>query len=110
MRGAIQHCSFNAETFLDMCTTIAFRPFYWLYPGTYQPIQATAILFADLLRNPHSAEAQHSRRLVERLFSPVGSDGVGWYAKTDSKRNLSPGGKEVWEMLRRLSVFGLIDG
>lgn len=85
-----------------MCTTLAFRPFYWLYPGMYQPLQATAILLADLLKTPHSPEAQHSRTLVERLFSHIGSDGVGWYKEADSKRNLSTAGKEVWEMLRRL--------
>lgn len=85
-----------------MCTTPEYRPFYWLYPGSYQPLQATAILLADLLKSPYSAEAQHSRTLVEKLFSLVGPEGVGRYKEKDSKRNLSNAGKEVWEMLRRL--------
>ncbi|KAH8797355.1 fungal-specific transcription factor domain-containing protein [Xylogone sp. PMI_703] len=101
-KDAIRHCHAYVENFLDMCTTPEFRPFYWLYPGTYQPLQAMAILLSDLLRNPQSEEAQHSRTLVERLFSMVGSDGVGWYKDLDSRRNLSTAGKEVWKMLRRL--------
>jgi hypothetical protein len=90
------------ETFLDMCTTQEFRPFYWLYPGTYQPLQATAILLDDVLKSPFSAEAQHSRMLVERLFSLVGPYGEGLSKGMESIRNVTPTGKEVWEMLRRL--------
>jgi hypothetical protein len=102
MHSAIYHCHSYIEIFLEMCTTLAFRPFYWLYPGMYQPLQATAILLADLLKSPYSTEAQHSRTLIERLFSLIGSDGIGWYKERSSKRNLSIAGKEVWEMLRRL--------
>ncbi|RFU27671.1 hypothetical protein B7463_g8653, partial [Scytalidium lignicola] len=101
-KDAIHHCHSYVENFLDMCTTPEFRPFYWLYPGTYQPLQAMAILLADVLKSPHSAEAQHSRTLVERLFSMVGSDGVGWYKESNPRRSLSTAGKEVWKMLRRL--------
>lgn len=85
-----------------MCTTPEFRPFYWLYPGTYQPLQATAILLDDVLKSPFSAEAQHSRTLVERLFSFVGPHGVGLYTERGVHRNASHAGKAVWEMLRRL--------
>lgn len=85
-----------------MCTTPEFRPFYWLYPGTYQPLQATAILLDDVLKSPFSAEAQHSRTLVERLFSFEGPYGVGLYKERGLNKDTSHAGKAVWEMLRRL--------
>lgn len=66
----------------------------------YQPLQATAIILADLLKNPRTSEAQHSRTLVDRLFSLIGPDGFG--KEKQSKRNLSPAGREAWEMLRKL--------
>ena len=85
-----------------MSTGPEFHPFYWLYPGTYQPLQATAILLDDVLKSPFSEEAQHSRMLVEKLFSLVGPHGIGLSNGRNSNKDLSPAGKEVWEMLRRL--------
>lgn len=73
-----------------------------MYPGMYQPLQATAIILADLIKNPTTDEAQHSRTLVDRLFSLIGPDGFGWHKEEQSKRNLSPAGREAWEMLRKL--------
>ncbi|KIM94525.1 hypothetical protein OIDMADRAFT_97648, partial [Oidiodendron maius Zn] len=101
-KDALCHCHAYVETFLDMSTGPEFHPFYWLYPGTYQPLQATAILLDDVLKSPFSEEAQHSRMLVEKLFSLVGPHGIGLSNGRNSNRDLSPAGKEVWEMLRRL--------
>ena len=75
--GAIRHCHAYVETFLNMCTTAEFRPFYCLCRGTYQPLQATAILLDDVLNSPFSEETLHSRVLVEKLFSFVGLHGMG---------------------------------
>ena len=68
----------------------------------YQPLQATAIILADLIKNPTTEEAQHSRKLVDRLFSLIGPDGFGSHMEKQPKRNLSPAGREAWEMLRKL--------
>lgn len=68
----------------------------------YQPLQATAIILADLIKNPNTDEALHLRTLVDRLFSLIGPDGFGSSLGKTSKRNLTTAGRDVWEMLRRL--------
>jgi hypothetical protein len=72
------------------------------YPGMYQPLQATAIILADLIKNPNTDEALRSRTVVDRLFSLIGPDGFGSQTDPRSKRNLSPAGQEAWQMLRSL--------
>lgn len=101
-RDAIRHCHGYIDEYLDISTTELFKPFQWMYPGMYQPLQATAIILADLIKNPTTEEAQHSRTLVDRLFSLIGPDGFGWQTEKPSKRNLSPAGREAWQMLRKL--------
>ena len=100
--SAMRHCHAYIECFLEISTSQLFRPFYWMYPGMYQPLQATAIILADLIKNPDTDEALHSRTLVDRLFSLIGSDGFGSSSEKISKRNLTSAGKDVWEMLRKL--------
>ena len=73
-----------------------------MYPGMYQPLQATAIILADLIKNPTTEEAKHSRNLVDKLFSLIGPDGFGSHMEKQPTRNLSPAGREAWEMLRKL--------
>jgi hypothetical protein len=68
----------------------------------YQPLQATAIILADLIKNPNTDEAVHFRTLVDRLFSLIGPDGFGSSLEKTSKRNLTTAGRDVWEMLRKL--------
>lgn len=85
-----------------MCTTQDFHPFYWIYPGMYQPLQATAMLLADLIKCPNSTEAKRSRDLVEKIFSLLSEDGVAGRNGISSQRQLSAGGKEAWSMLRKV--------
>lgn len=87
-----------------MCTSDIFRPYHWLYPGLYQPLHASAVLLSDLLRNPHSTEAQQSITVIDKIFSLISPhDGV---VSEDNgvftERHLSEGGREAWAMLRRL--------
>ena len=98
----MRHCHAYIECFLEICTTQSFRPFYWMYPGMYQPLQATAIILADLIKNPNTDEALHFRTLVDRLFSLIGPDGFGSSLEKTSKRKLTSAGRDVWEMLRKL--------
>ena len=86
-----------------MCTTQSFRPFFWIYPGLYQPLQATALLLADLLKRPTSPEAQRSRVLVEGVFSLLGPDGrVVGKQEGIVPQGVGSGGRQAWTMLRRL--------
>lgn len=85
-----------------MCTNQDFHPFYWIYPGMYQPLQATAMLLADLIKCPNSSEAKRSRDLVDKIFSLLSEDGVAGRNGISSQRQLSAGGKEAWSMLRKV--------
>jgi hypothetical protein len=51
-----------------MCTTESYLPYWWLYPGAYQPLQPVAVLLTDLLNKPQSLEASKSRALLEKTF------------------------------------------
>ena len=70
-----------------------------MYPGTYQPLQATSLLLADLLQYPYSDEASSSRGLVDAIFSLYEVD-EGIVSQNDPpRRRLSPSGREAWSML-----------
>ena len=72
-----------------------------MYPGTYQPLQAVALLLADLLQHPWSDEASLSRGLVDAIFDMYHVD-EGMVSRSDPpKRNLSTSGKDAWSMLAR---------
>ncbi|KAF2090835.1 hypothetical protein K490DRAFT_62162 [Saccharata proteae CBS 121410] len=101
---AIRHCHGFMRTYIDMCTCTAFQPFHWLYPGLYQPLHATAVLLADLVRNPTSLEAPQSRLLIDEVFSLLRPD-EGIVSEENGElmhRQLSEGGKEAWSLLRKL--------
>jgi hypothetical protein len=73
-----------------------------MYPGTYQPFQALALLLADLLQNPHSEEASLSRGIVDAIFYLYRVD-EGVVSQIDPpKRHLSSTGRSAWSMLVRI--------
>ncbi|KZF22418.1 hypothetical protein L228DRAFT_201510, partial [Xylona heveae TC161] len=93
--------------FIDMSSTESYLPFQWLYPGAYQPLQPVAVLLIDLFHNPHSTEAQKSRRLLERTFSLLGpegriTNGTSHVACWPEQRHASAGAKQAWMRLERL--------
>lgn len=102
--SALKHVHSFVQTFIEMCTEPSFRSYFWLYPGTYQPLQATAILLADLIQCPDSSEASNSRILVDKIFSLRGPDGgvVPEENGRPAQRKLSSTGIEAWTMLRNL--------
>jgi hypothetical protein len=105
MCSAIPHYHKYLELYIDMCTERAFARFHWVYPGNYQPLQAVAVLLADLADAPASFEASTSRRLIDCVFSLLGPAGSGVVAHHDGhaqQRRLSTSSQEVWTMLRRL--------
>ncbi|KAK5994272.1 Transcription factor yanR-like protein [Cladobotryum mycophilum] len=100
----ISHCQGFIQNFCDMCTSDAFRPYHWLYPGVYQPLHAVVVLLSDLLRVPKSPEAEQSICLVDKLFTLITptSGIVSEESGVLAERDLSDGGKEAWSLLRRL--------
>lgn len=92
--------------FVEMCNTQPYRPFQWLYPGSYQPLQPTAVLLIDLMRNPKSPEAKKSRALLEMIFSLLGPEGRMTVASDRlggvKHRNVPSRAKEAWARLDRL--------
>lgn len=78
-----------------------------MYPGTYQPLQALALLLADLLENPHSDESATSRGLIDTIFELYEVD-RGMISQNDApQRQLSPWGREAWSMLGRTRKVAL---
>jgi hypothetical protein len=72
-----------------------------MYPGTYQPLQAVSLLLADLLRHPHSDDADLSRGLIDAIFELYQVD-EGIVSQNDPpRRQLSPSGRDAWTMLMR---------
>jgi hypothetical protein len=103
--SAIPHFHKYLELYIDMCTDSAFTRFHWVYPGNYQPLQAVAVLLADLADDSVSPEASISRVLIDRVFSllgPAGSGVVAHHYGRPLQRRLSTSSQEVWTMLRRL--------
>lgn len=72
-----------------------------MYPGTYQPFQALALLLADLLQNPHSDEASLSRGIVDAVFYLYRVDDGSVSQIDPPKRQLSSSGRSAWSMLAR---------
>lgn len=89
---AIPHFQRFLSIFLDLSTSPSYHPYQWLYPGSYQPLQPTAVLLVDLWEHPLSAEATVSRKLLDRTFTFLGPNGrlsngmsmedVGWQQGT----------------------------
>lgn len=78
-----------------------------MYPGTYQPLQALALLLADLLQQPNSDEAPLTRGLVDAIFD-LYQVGEGMVSQNDPpQRQLSAAGREAWSMLVRARKIAL---
>ncbi|KAL9609995.1 MAG: hypothetical protein Q9167_005268 [Letrouitia subvulpina] len=99
--SAVKHAQAFLQIFMRVCDDPVSEPFHWMYPGTYQPLQAVALLLADLLQRPWSDEAQLSRGLVDAVFEIYHVDQGMVCRNEPPKRNLSPSGKEAWSMLAR---------
>ena len=92
------------EKFISLATDPDFQPFQWSWPGNHQPMHATMIMLIDLYERPYSPEAPKSRAFVDKIFSLTGPDGgvVGGEDGVTTQRPLKDGGREAWDMIRRL--------
>ncbi|PGH03182.1 hypothetical protein GX51_04217 [Blastomyces parvus] len=101
---AIRHCHGFMEKFILLATDPDFQPFQWSWPGNHQPMHATMIMLIDLYERPQTAEAPKSRAFIDKIFSLSGPDGgvVGGEDGISTSRPLRDGGREAWDMLRRL--------
>ena len=92
------------EKFISLASDPDFQPFQWSWPGNHQPMHATMIMLIDLYERPYSPEAPRSRAFIDKIFSLTGPDGgvVGGEDGTSTQRPLKDGGREAWDMIRRL--------
>lgn len=62
------------------------------------------IMLIDLYERPYSPEAPKSRAFIDKIFSLTGPDGgvVGGEDGITTARPLKDGGREAWDMIRRL--------
>ncbi|KAL4786343.1 hypothetical protein BJX76DRAFT_346335 [Aspergillus varians] len=103
-QSALRHCHGFMEKFISLATDPDFQPFHWSWPGNHQPMHATMIMLIDLYERPYSPEAPRSRAFIDKIFSLTGPDGgvVGGEDGISSQRPLKDGGREAWDMIRRL--------
>ncbi|KAL1860938.1 hypothetical protein Plec18170_001452 [Paecilomyces lecythidis] len=103
-QGALRHCHGFMEKFILLATDPDFQPFQWSWPGNHQPMHATMIMLIDLYERPNSPEAPKSRAFIDKIFSISGPDGgvVGGEDGITTQRPLKDGGREAWDMMRRL--------
>ena len=101
---ALRHCHGFMRKFISLATDPAFQPFQWSWPGNHQPMHAAMIMLVDLYERPNSVEAPRSRALIDKIFSLSGPDGgiVSGEDGVTVQRPLREGGREAWDMLRRL--------
>lgn len=61
-------------------------------------------MLIDLYERPYSSEAPKSRAFIDKIFSLSGPDGgvVGGEDGVSTQRPLKDGGREAWDMIRRL--------
>lgn len=64
----------------------------------------TRIMLIDLYERPYSPEASRSRAFIDRILALSGPDGgvVGGEDGISTQRPLKDGGREAWDMIRRL--------
>ncbi|KAL3467961.1 fungal-specific transcription factor domain-containing protein [Aspergillus heterothallicus] len=103
-QSALRHCHGFMEKFISLATDPDFQPFHWSWPGNHQPMHATMIMLIDLYERPYSPEASKSRAFIDKIFSLTGPDGgvVGGEDGISTQRPLKDGGREAWDMIRRL--------
>ncbi|CAI7638521.1 unnamed protein product [Penicillium manginii] len=102
--SALRHCHGFMEKFIQLATDPDFQPFQWSWPGNHQPMHATMIMLIDLYERPYSPEAFRSRAFIDRILALSGPDGgvVGGEDGVSTQRPLKDGGREAWDMIRRL--------
>ncbi|KIW31647.1 hypothetical protein, variant 1 [Cladophialophora immunda] len=99
--NAVKHAQAFIQVFIRVCNDPISDPFHWMYPGTYQPLQAVSLLLADLLQHPYSDDAALSRGLIDAIFELYQVD-EGIVSQSDPpRRQLSPSGRDAWTMLVR---------
>lgn len=101
----------HAQAFLHKHAQLAaiplFRNFQWSYPGNHQPLHAIAILLLDLLSTPAPAESPvciASKQVLDLILALCAPEG-GIVGSDDLQHHSGPftqGGKENWDLLRRL--------
>ncbi|KAJ5764791.1 hypothetical protein N7520_004350 [Penicillium odoratum] len=103
-QSALRHCHGFMEKFIQLATDPDFQPFHWSWPGNHQPMHATMIMLIDLYERPYSPEASRSRAFIDRILAISGPDGgvVGGEDGISTQRPLKDGGREAWDMIRRL--------
>ncbi|CAG8119570.1 unnamed protein product [Penicillium olsonii] len=103
-QSALRHCHGFMKKFIQLATDPDFQPFHWSWPGNHQPMHATMIMLVDLYERPYSSEASKSRALIDRILALSGPDGgvVGGEDGISTQRPLKDGGREAWDMIRRL--------
>ncbi|KAH8699175.1 hypothetical protein BGW36DRAFT_293602 [Talaromyces proteolyticus] len=103
-QGALRHCHGFMEKFIALATDTDFQPFQWSWPGNHQPMHATMIMLIDLYERPNTPQALRSRAFIDKIFSISGPDGgvVGGEDGVTTARPLKDGGKEAWDLMRRL--------
>ncbi|KAJ5746877.1 uncharacterized protein N7511_008573 [Penicillium nucicola] len=94
-QSALRHCHGFMRKFIQLATDPDFQPFQWSWPG---------IMLIDLYERPHSPEASRSRAFIDRILALSGPDGgvVGGEDGVSTQRPLKDGGREAWDMIRRL--------
>ncbi|KAL5339900.1 hypothetical protein BJX70DRAFT_362797 [Aspergillus crustosus] len=103
-QNALRHCHGFMEKFISLATDPDFQPFQWSWPGNHQCLHPTAMMLIDLYERPYSPEAPKSRAFIDKIFSLTGPDGgvVGGEDGISMQRPLKDGGREAWDMIRRL--------
>ncbi|KAJ5100071.1 hypothetical protein N7532_007072, partial [Penicillium argentinense] len=103
-QSALRHCHGFMDKFIQLATDPDFQPFQWSWPGNHQPMHATMIMLIDLYERPYSPEASRSRAFIDRILALSGPDGgvVGGEDGVSTQRPLKDGGREAWDMIRRL--------
>ncbi|CAG7945079.1 unnamed protein product [Penicillium nalgiovense] len=103
-QSALRHCHGFMGKFIQLATDPDFQPFHWSWPGNHQPMHATMIMLIDLYERPYSPEASRSRAFIDRILALSGPDGgvVGGEDGVSTQRPLKDGGREAWDMIRRL--------
>ncbi|CAI7630969.1 unnamed protein product [Penicillium glandicola] len=94
-QSALRHCHGFMEKFIQLATDPDFQPFHWSWPG---------IMLIDLYERPYSPEAPRSRAFIDSILALSGPDGgvVGGEDGVSTQRPLKDGGREAWDMIRRL--------
>ncbi|KAJ5826775.1 hypothetical protein N7447_003538 [Penicillium robsamsonii] len=103
-QSALRHSYSFMEKFIRLATDPDFQPFQWGWPGNHQPMHAMMIILIDLYERPFSPEAPVSRGFIDQIMSLSGPDGGVVSGGDDifTQRPLRNGGREAWDMIRRL--------